>query len=251
MSQTAPQSPPGANVAEYTVSELSGAIKRALEEGFGYVRLRGEISGFRGAHASGHCYFALKDDKAKIEAVIWKMTYARLKVKPEEGMEVIVQGRVTSYPGSSKYQIVIESLEPAGLGALMALLEERKRRFAAEGLFAEERKRPRPFLPRLVGIITSPTGAVIRDMLHGFTERFPTRVIVWPVRVQGETCAMEVAAAIAGFNAFRPDEPIMRPDVLIVARGGDCLEYLWGFYEEFVLRAVAASTIPIISAVGY
>lgn len=251
MSQTAPEAKGGGNVAEYTVSELSGAIKRALEEGFGYVRLRGEISGFRGAHASGHCYFALKDDKSKIEAVIWKMTYGRLKVKPEEGMEVIVQGRVTSYPGSSKYQIVIESLEPAGLGALMALLEERKRRFTAEGLFAEDRKKPRPFLPRLVGIITSPTGAVIRDMLHGFTERFPTRVIVWPVRVQGDTCAMEVSAAIAGFNAFRNDGAFMRPDVLIVARGGGSLEDLWGFNEEIVVRAVAASTIPIISAVGH
>ncbi|MCZ7596407.1 MAG: exodeoxyribonuclease VII large subunit [Hyphomicrobium sp.] len=251
MNQPAPQSQPGGNVATYTVSELSGAIKRALEEGFGHVRLRGEISGFRGAHASGHCYFALKDDKAKIEAVIWKMTYGRLKVKPEEGMEVVVQGRVTSYPGSSKYQIVIESLEPAGLGALMALLEERKRRLAAEGLFAEERKKPRPFLPQLVGIITSPTGAVIRDMLHGFAERFPTRVIVWPVRVQGETCAVEVAAAIAGFNAIALGGPIGRPDVLIVARGGGSLEDLWGFNEEIVVRAVAASRIPVISAVGH
>ena len=251
MTQIAPETQPGANVAEYTVSELSGAIKRALEEGFGYVRLRGEISGFRGAHASGHCYFALKDDKAKIEAVIWKTAFQRLKVKPEEGMEVVVQGRVTSYPGSSKYQIVIESLEPAGLGALMALLEERKRKFAAEGLFAEERKKPRPFLPQLVGIITSPTGAVIRDMLHGFTERFPTRVIIWPVRVQGETCAAEVAAAITGFNAIVPGGRLARPDVLIVARGGGSLEDLWGFNEEIVVRAVAASRIPVISAVGH
>ena len=251
MSQPAQQHEAGGNAAEFTVSELSGAIKRALEEGFGYVRLRGEISGFRGRHASGHCYFALKDDRAKIEAVIWKMTYARLKVKPEEGMEVIVQGRVTSYPGSSKYQIVIESLEPAGLGALMALLEERKRRFTAEGLFAEERKRPRPFLPGIVGIVTSPTGAVIRDMLHGFNERFPTRVIVWPVRVQGDTCAAEVAAAIAGFNALAIGGPIARPDVLIVARGGGSLEDLWGFNEEIVVRAVAASAIPVISAVGH
>ncbi|MFA6140738.1 MAG: exodeoxyribonuclease VII large subunit, partial [Hyphomicrobium sp.] len=251
MNQPAPQPPAGGNVAEYTVSELSGAIKRALEEGFGYVRLRGEISGFRGAHASGHCYFGLKDDKSKIEAVIWKMTYGRLKVKPEEGMEVIAQGRVTSYPGSSKYQIVIESLEPAGLGALMALLEERKRKFTAEGLFAEERKKPRPYLPQLVGLITSPTGAVIRDMLHGFMERFPTRVVVWPVRVQGETCAAEVAAAIAGFNAMQPGGRFARPDVLIVARGGGSLEDLWGFNEEIVVRAVAASRIPIISAVGH
>jgi len=251
VSQPAQQHEAGGNAAEFTVSELSGAIKRALEEGFGYVRLRGEISGFRGPHASGHCYFALKDDRAKIEAVIWKMTYGRLKVKPEEGMEVVVQGRVTSYPGSSKYQIVIESLEPAGLGALMALLEERKRRFTAEGLFAEERKRPRPFLPGIVGIVTSPTGAVIRDMLHGFNERFPTRVIVWPVRVQGDTCAAEVAAAIAGFNALAIESPIGRPDVLIVARGGGSLEDLWGFNEEIVVRAVAASAIPVISAVGH
>ena len=252
MTQTVPETqPPGANVAEYTVSELSGAIKRALEEGFGYVRLRGEISGFRGAHASGHCYFALKDDKAKIEAVIWKTAFQRLKVKPEEGMEVIVQGRVTSYPGSSKYQIVIESLEPSGLGALMALLEERKRKFAAEGLFAEERKKARPYLPQLVGIITSPTNAVIRDMLHGFTERFPTRVLVWPVRVQGDACAAEVAAAINGFNALVPGGRIARPDVLIVARGGGSLEDLWGFNEEIVVRAVAASRIPVISAVGH
>ncbi len=251
VTQTAAQMPLGANVAEYTVSELSGAIKRALEEGFGYVRLRGEVSGFRGPHASGHCYFALKDDKAKIEAVVWKGTYQRLKVKPQEGLEVVVQGRVTTYPGSSKYQIVIESLEPAGLGALMALLEERKRKLAAEGLFEEARKKPRPFLPRLVGIVTSPTGAVIRDMLHGFTERFPTRVLVWPVRVQGETCAAEVAAAIAGFNALPPGGAFQRPDVLIVARGGGSLEDLMGFNEEIVVRAVAASLIPVISAVGH
>ena len=173
MTQTATQPALGANVTEFTVSDLAGAIKRALEEGFGYVRLRGEISGFRGQHASGHCYFGLKDDKAKIDAVVWKTTWARLKVKPEEGMEVVVQGRVTTYPGSSKYQIVIESLEPAGVGALMALIEERKRKFAAEGLFEEARKKARPYLPRLVGIITSPTGAVIRDMLHGFQRALP------------------------------------------------------------------------------
>jgi exodeoxyribonuclease VII large subunit len=251
VTQAAAQTPLGANVAEFTVSELSGAIKRAIEEGFGYVRLRGEISGYRGPHASGHCYFALKDDKAKIEAVVWRGVFQRLKVKPEEGMEVIVQGRVTTYPGSSKYQIVIESLEPAGLGALMALLEERKRKFAAEGLFDEARKKPRPYLPRVVGIITSPTGAVIRDMLHGFAERFPTRVLVWPVRVQGETCAAEVAAAVRGFNALPDGGAVARPDVLIVARGGGSLEDLWGFNEEVVVRAVADSDIPIISAVGH
>ena len=252
MTKTAPQMPLGANVAEYTVSELSGAIKRALEEGFGYVRLRGEVSGFRGPHASGHCYFSLKDDRAKIDAVIWKGVFQRLKVKPQEGLEVVVQGRVTSYPGSSKYQIVIESLEPAGIGALMALLEERKRKLGAEGLFDDARKKPLPYLPRLVGIATSPTGAVIRDMLHGFEERFPTRVIVWPVRVQGETCAAEVAAAIDGFNALPVGEgPVARPDILIVARGGGSLEDLMGFNEEIVVRAVAASTIPVISAVGH
>jgi len=184
--------------------------------------------------------------------VIWRGVYQKLRFRPEEGMEVVAQGKVTSYPGSSKYQIVIETLEPAGVGALMALLEERKRRLAAEGLFDEGRKTPRPFLPRVVGIVTSPTGAVIRDMLHGFRERYPTHVVVWPVRVQGETSAAEVAAAIRGFNAL-PSRggPVPRPDVLIVARGGGSLEDLWGFNEEIVVRAVADSRIPLISAVGH
>jgi exodeoxyribonuclease VII large subunit len=245
------QARPGANAPEFSVSELSGAIKRALEEGFGYVRLKGEISGYRGPHASGHCYFALKDDKAKIEAVIWKGVFGRLRFKPEEGMEVIAQGKITTFPGSSKYQIMIEALEPAGAGALMALLEERKRKFAAEGLFDEARKKARPFLPKVVGIITSPTGAVIRDMLHGFNERFPTRVLIWPVRVQGEGSAAEVAAAIRGFNALEPGGKIPRPDVLIVARGGGSLEDLWSFNEEIVVRAAADSRIPLIAAVGH
>ena len=240
-----------ANVAEFSVSELATAIKRTLEGAYGYVRLRGEISGYRGPHSSGHCYFSLKDEKAKIEAVIWRGVFSSLRFKPEEGMEVIASGKITTFPGSSKYQIVIESLEPAGVGALMALLEERKRKFAAEGLFTPERKRPLPFLPAVVGIITSPTGAVIRDMLHGFNERFPTRVLVWPVRVQGETSAAEVAAAVRGFNALSPGGPIPRPDVLIVARGGGSLEDLWGFNEEVVVRAVADSRIPVISAVGH
>ena len=251
VAEPAYQQPPASNAVEFTVSELSNAIKRLLEDGFGYVRLRGEISGYRGPHASGHSYFALKDDKAKIEAVIWRSTLQRLKVKPEEGMEVIVQGRITTYPGSSRYQIVIEALEPAGLGALMALLEERKKRLAAEGLFEEARKERLPFLPRVVGIITSPTGAVIRDMLHGFNERFPIHVVVWPVRVQGEGCADEVAAAIRGFNAIGPGAGVPRPDVLIVARGGGSLEDLWGFNEEIVVRAAAASRIPLIAAVGH
>ncbi len=241
----------GQNTPEYSVAELAGAIKRAVEDGFGHVRLRGEISGYRGPHASGHCYFALKDEKAKIEAVIWRGVFSRLRFKPEEGMEVVAEGRVTTYPNSSKYQIVIERLEPAGVGALMALLEERKKKFAAEGLFADERKRPLPFLPRVIGIVTSPTGAVIRDMLAGFTERFPAHVIVWPARVQGEGSAAEVAAGIRGFNAIRPGGPISRPDVLIVARGGGSLEDLWTFNEEIVVRAAAESAIPLISAVGH
>jgi exodeoxyribonuclease VII large subunit len=239
------------NIVEFSVSELSLAIKRALEEGFGFVRLKGEISGYRGPHSSGHCYFSLKDDKSKIEAVIWRGNFQKLRFKPSEGLEVIAQGRVTTYPNSSKYQIVVETLEPAGIGALMALLEERRKTLAQEGLFEESRKRARPFLPNVVGIVTSPTGAVIRDMLAGFTERFPTRVVLWPVRVQGETCAAEVATAIRGFNALSAGGPIPRPDVLIVARGGGSLEDLWGFNEEIVVRAAAESAIPLISAVGH
>ncbi len=246
------EGPAPSNVPEYSVSELSGAIKRALEDGFGFVRLRGEVSGYRGPHASGHCYFALKDEKSKIDAVVWRGVFSKLRVKPEEGMEVVVQGKVTSYPGSSKYQIMIETLEPAGVGALMAILEARKAKLAAEGLFDEARKRPIPFLPRVIGIVTSPTGAVIRDMLAGFEERFPARVVVWPVRVQGETSAGEVAAAVRGFNRLpQTGGPVPRPDILIVARGGGSLEDLWGFNEEAVVRAVAESRLPVISAVGH
>ncbi|MFC3266102.1 exodeoxyribonuclease VII large subunit [Camelimonas abortus] len=242
------------NAHEWTVSALSGALKRTLEDQFGHVRLRGEVSGYRGPHSSGHCYFALKDDGARIDAVIWRTVFARLRVRPEEGMEVIATGRITTFPGQSKYQIVVEHLEPAGAGALMALLEERRRRLAAEGLFDEARKRPLPFLPRVIGVITSPTGAVIRDILHRLADRFPRRVIVWPVRVQGETSAAEVAAAIAGFNALpegAPDAPLPRPDVLVVARGGGSLEDLWSFNDEAVVRAAAASAIPLVSAVGH
>ncbi len=241
----------GANLPEFSVSELSAAIKRTLEGAYGYVRLKGEISGFRGPHASGHCYFALKDDKAKIDAVIWRTTVQGLRFKPAEGLEVVATGRITSYPGKSTYQIVIDALEPAGVGALMALLEERKKKLAAEGLFEEARKKRLPFLPRVVGIVTSPTGAVIRDMLHGFDERFPVRVVLWPVRVQGDTCATEVAAAIRGFNALPVGGRLPRPDVLIVARGGGSLEDLWGFNEEIVVRAAAESAIPLIAAVGH
>ena len=239
------------NAPEWSVSDLAGALKRTLEDAFGHVRLRGEVSGYRGPHSSGHAYFCLKDQNARIDAVIWKGTFSRLKIKPEEGMEVIATGRITTFPGSSKYQIVVESLEPAGIGALMALLEERRRKLTAEGLFAAERKRRLPFLPRVIGVVTSPTGAVIRDILHRLEDRFPRRVLVWPVRVQGETCAAEVAAAIRGFNALEPGGRIPRPDVLIVARGGGSIEDLWGFNEEIVVRAAAESAIPLVSAVGH
>ncbi|MGE0502264.1 MAG: exodeoxyribonuclease VII large subunit [Rhizobiaceae bacterium] len=239
------------NAAEYTVSEISGALKRAVEDQFGNVRVRGEISGYRGPHSSGHAYFALKDDRARLEAVIWKGTFQRLKVRPEEGMEVIAQGKLTTYPGSSKYQIVIDTLEPAGAGALMALLEERKRRLTAEGLFDAERKQLLPYLPRVIGVITSPTGAVIRDIIHRVKDRFPVHVLVWPIRVQGETSGEEARAAVAGFNALVAGGRIPRPDVIIVARGGGSLEDLWGFNDEALARAVAASEIPVISAVGH
>jgi exodeoxyribonuclease VII large subunit len=239
------------NAAEFTVSEIALAVKRTVEDNFGYVRVRGEISGFRGQHASGHAYFTLKDADASIDAVVWKGNWARLSFKPEEGLEVIATGRITTFPRSSKYQIVIEQIEPAGAGALMALLEERRKKFLAEGLFDKERKRPLPYLPRVIGVVTSPTGAVIRDILHRLDDRFPSHVILWPVRVQGETSAAEVAAAIAGFNAFTADGPIPRPDLLIVARGGGSIEDLWSFNEETVVRAVVASAIPVISAVGH
>lgn len=239
------------NVAEYSVSEISGALKRSIEEQFGHVRVRGEISGYRGPHSSGHAYFALKDDKARMEAVIWRGSMGKLRFRPEEGMEVIATGKLTTYPGSSKYQIVIEQMEPAGAGALMALLEERKRKLSAEGLFDPANKQLLPFMPKVIGVITSPTGAVIRDIIHRITDRFPLHVLVWPVRVQGETSGEEVAAAVQGFNNLSVDGAIPQPDLLIVARGGGSLEDLWGFNDEVVVRAVAASHIPVISAVGH
>ncbi|WP_454853436.1 exodeoxyribonuclease VII large subunit [Rhizobium binxianense] len=239
------------NLAEYTVSELSGSIKRTVESAFDQVRVRGEISGYRGPHSSGHAYFSLKDDRARIDAVIWKGTFSRLKFRPEEGMEVIATGKVTTFPGSSKYQIVIETLEPAGAGALMALIEERKRKLGAEGLFDPARKKRLPFMPKVIGVVTSPTGAVIRDILHRISDRFPVHVVVWPVKVQGEGSGEEVANAIRGFNALQPGGDIARPDVLIVARGGGSLEDLWSFNDEIVVRAAAESDIPLISAVGH
>lgn len=239
------------NAAEFTVSEIAQAVKRTVEDEFGHVRVRGEISGYRGQHSSGHAYFTLKDENASIDAVVWKGNFARLTFKPEEGLEVIATGRLTTFPRSSKYQIVIDNIEPAGAGALMALLEERRKKLLAEGLFARERKRALPYLPRVIGVITSPTGAVIRDILHRLNDRFPSHVLVWPVRVQGDTCAPEVVNAIEGFNALLPEGPIPRPDLLIVARGGGSIEDLWGFNEEAVVRAVANSGIPVISAVGH
>ncbi|MGL9623411.1 exodeoxyribonuclease VII large subunit [Bradyrhizobium sp. U531] len=239
------------NAFEFTVSELSQSLKRTVEDTYGHVRVRGEISGFRGAHSSGHCYFALKDESAKIEAVIWKGVHGRMRFKPQEGLEVIATGKLTTYPGSSKYQIVIEALEPAGIGALMALMEERKKKLAAEGLFDEARKQLLPWLPEVIGVVTSPTGAVIRDILHRLEDRFPRHVLVWPVKVQGEGSAEQVAAAIRGFNALPEGGKIPRPDVLIVARGGGSLEDLWSFNEEIVVRAAAESMIPLISAVGH
>jgi exodeoxyribonuclease VII large subunit len=239
------------NIPEWTVSELSAALKKTVEDAFGYVRVRGEISGYRGPQASGHCYFALKDEVAKIEAVIWRSAFARMRLKPEEGLEVVVTGRLTTYPGKSTYQIVIETLELAGVGALMALIEKRKKKLAAEGLFDDARKQLLPFLPERIGVVTSPTGAVIRDILHRLADRFPRHVMVWPVRVQGDGCADEVAAAIHGFNALPLHGPLRRPDLLIVARGGGSLEDLQSFNEEIVVRAAAASMIPLIAAVGH
>ena len=240
-----------ANAPEWSVGDLAAALKRTLEDRFGHVRLRGEISGYRGPHGSGHAYFSLKDGSAKIDAVVWKGVLGRLRQKPKEGLEVLVTGKVTTFAGKSSYQIMIDSMEPAGIGAWMALLEERKVRLAAEGLFAAERKRPIPFLPRVVGVVTSPTGAVIRDILHRLEDRFPRPVLVWPVRVQSDGAAEEVAAAIRGFNALEPGGGIPRPDVLIVARGGGSIEDLWAFNEECVVRAAAESAIPLISAVGH
>jgi exodeoxyribonuclease VII large subunit len=239
------------NAVEWTVSELSAALRRTVEDAYGYVRVRGEVSGFKGVSPSGHVYFRLKDDKAVLDAVIWRTTFGRMRVKPEEGLDVIVSGKLTTFAGSSKYQIVIDSLEPAGIGALMKLLEERKQKLAAEGLFDEARKQLLPFLPEVIGVVTSPTGAVIRDILHRLEDRFPRRVLVWPVRVQGEASAAEVAAAIHGFNAMSDEGPLPRPELIIVARGGGSLEDLWSFNEEIVVRAAAASMIPLISAVGH
>jgi exodeoxyribonuclease VII large subunit len=253
MSDMFEDSPSGAetgNAPEFTVSELSGAVKRVIEGEFGLVRVRGEV-GRVSRPASGHMYFDLKDDRSVIAAISWKGQVARMQVRPEEGMEVVAKGRMTTFPGQSKYQLIVEDVAPAGAGALMAMLEARRKKLAAEGLFDESRKRPIPYLPRVIGVVTSPSGAVIRDILHRLRDRFPRHVLIWPVAVQGQACAPEVAAAIRGFNAIAPGGPVPRPDVIIVARGGGSLEDLWGFNEEAVVRAAAESQIPLISAVGH
>lgn len=236
----------GHNIAEYTVSEISFAVKRIVEDNFGYVRVRGEISGSK-LHSSGHFYLSLKDDKSVINSVCWKGVYSKFKFIPEDGMEIVCTGKISTFPGKSQYQLVIDWMEPAGIGALMAQLEQLKKKLAAEGLFDQSRKKPIPFMPKIVGVVTSSTGAVIRDIIHRLSDRFPCRVIVWPVVVQGEGAKEQVAAAIRGFNAMTEN----RPDVLIVARGGGSIEDLWAFNEEIVVRAVAESQIPLISAVGH
>jgi len=238
------------NAYEFSVSELAGTLKRTIEETFGHVRVRGELGRVTIAK-SGHCYLDIKDDKAVINSIIWKGQMSRLSTRPEEGMEVIVTGKLTTYPGRSNYQLIIDSLELAGEGALMALFEKRKKALAAEGLFDADRKQDLPFMPKVIGVVTSPTGAVIRDILHRITDRFPAHVIVWPSIVQGKTAAPTIAAGITGFNHGWQSGAFPKPDVLIVARGGGSLEDLWCFNEEVVVRAVAASDIPVISAVGH
>ena len=240
----------GVNSPEFSVTELSGAIKRVIEGEFSHVRIKGEV-GRVSRPRSGHIYLDLKDDKSVINGVIWKGVAGRLQTQPEEGMEVVATGRVTTFGGQSKYQIVIEDIKPAGMGALMALLEKRKTMLSAEGLFEESRKRALPYLPDVIGVVTSPSGAVIRDILHRLRDRFPRKVLIWPVAVQGAKCAPEVVRAIEGFNALQIGGAMPRPDLLIVARGGGSVEDLWGFNEESVARAAAASNIPLISAVGH
>ena len=250
MSDLIEEDGPGGNLPELSVSEISGAVKRVIEGEFARVRVRGEL-GRIARPRSGHVYLDLKDDRAVLAGVVWKGVASRLSAQPEEGMEVIATGRLTTFPGQSRYQLVIEEMVPAGAGALMAMLEKRRKALAAEGLFNADRKRALPYLPDVIGVVTSPSGAVIRDILHRLRERFPRRVLIWPVAVQGERCAPEVARAIRGFNALSPAGAVPRPDLLIVARGGGSVEDLWGFNEEIVVRAAAESAIPLISAVGH
>ena len=241
---------PGDNSAPFTVTELSGRLKRHVEDAFGHVRVRGEVSGWKRV-ASGHCYLSLKDEAAAIDGVMWKASAARLPFAPADGIEVIATGKLTTYPGRSKYQIVIDRMELAGEGAMLALLDKLRLRLAAEGLFDADRKRPLPYLPRIIGVVTSPTGAVIRDILHRLADRFPTHVVVWPVLVQGNGAAEQVARAVQGFSDMAVGGPVPRPDLVIVARGGGSIEDLWSFNDERVVRAVADCSIPVISAVGH
>lgn len=242
--------PNDSNAPSYSVSELAFALKRTLEDRYGFVRLRGELSKVT-HHGNGHVYLTIKDDKAAIDGVVWKGNVRGLSVRPEHGLEVIVTGKITTYPAGSRYQIVIDSMEAAGVGALLAQLERLKAKLAGEGLFAPERKRPLPSMPAVVGVITSPTGAVIRDILHRIRDRWPCQVLVWPVVVQGDAAPAQVCAAIKGFNAIQPGGPVPRPDILIVARGGGSVEDLWAFNDETLARTVAEGTIPLISAVGH
>ncbi len=250
MTDVAPQADTGANAKPYSVSELAFALKRTLEDAYGFVRLRGELSKVT-HHSNGHVYLTLKDERAAIDGVIWKTNVRMLSIKPQQGLEVVVTGKITTYPSGSRYQIVIETMEAAGIGALLAQLEKIKAKLAAEGLFAPERKKPIPSMPAVVGVVTSPTGAVIRDILHRIRDRWPCRVVVWPVVVQGDSAAAQVTAAIQGFDALGEDGKVPRPDVLIVARGGGSVEDLWPFNDEGLARAVAACSIPLISAVGH
>ncbi|XUU61449.1 exodeoxyribonuclease VII large subunit [Erythrobacter sp. HA6-11] len=240
----------GDNHEPMSITEISSRLKRTVEDQFGYVRLRGELSGVKRA-ASGHLYCALKDEKAVLDGVMWRGNTSRLAFKPEDGLEVIATGKLTTYAGRSKYQIVMESLEIAGEGALLALLEKTRAKLEAEGLFARERKQVLPFLPRTIGVVTSPTGSVIRDILHRLADRFPSHVLVWPVLVQGQGAAEQVANAVRGFSALDRDGAVPRPDLVIVARGGGSIEDLWSFNEEIVVRAIAECSIPVISAVGH
>jgi len=235
---------------EYTVSEVSGLIKKTVEENVGFVRVKGEISGLKVA-PSGHVYFSLKDSHSVLASVCWKGIANSLKYKPEDGLEVVCTGSITTYAGQSKYQMMVQAINPAGMGALMALLEKRKQQFQKDGFFDESHKKPLPFLPKVIGVITSPTGAVIKDILHRIEDRFPTRVIIWPVLVQGEDSAQQIAKAVYGFNNLEENGDIPKPDVIIVARGGGSIEDLWSFNEEIVVRAVFNSQIPIVSAIGH
>jgi len=238
------------NAHEFTVSELAGALKRTVEDTYGHVRVRGELGRVTIAR-SGHVYMDLKDDKAVISSIVWKGVAGRLSFRPEEGLEVIAEGKLTTYPGRSQYQLVISKLEPAGAGALMALLEERRKKLTNEGLFAEDKKQSLPYLPEVIGVVTSPTGAVIKDILHRLQDRFPRHVLLWPVLVQGDKAAAQITAAIEGFNNIKTGDAVPKPDLLIIARGGGSVEDLWSFNEEAVVRAAFNCSIPIISAIGH